>query len=102
MNGANASYNYHFKHFNRGWYSGGALEYGRWSVNVNEEEVYVLSSVLVGPQIGYRIAGEGGFTFSWDVALGYTAVLSETGATDEDTQEAGLGVRGRLNLGWSF
>ena len=102
LNGANTAYNYHFKHFNRGWYSGGAVEFTRWSVNIDKEEVYAQSRVLVGPQIGYRIAGEGGFTFSWDWALGYSAILAETGETEEEVQEAGLGTNGRLNLGWSF
>jgi hypothetical protein len=100
--GANTAYNYHFKHFNRGWYTGGALEFERLSENVNEEEVGSRSRVTVGPQIGYRIAGEGGFTFSWDWGLGYSVLLSETGEMSGDPQEAGLAGHGRLNLGWSF
>ena len=96
---AHGSYNYYFKGFNRGWYTGGTLEYGRYTSRVEGDDALVESSVdtysnlKAAPHIGYKIATEKGFTFAWDTGLGYQVGFGEAN---------GLALVGSLNLGWSF
>jgi hypothetical protein len=94
---ANGSYNYYFKGFNRGWYTGGTLEYDHYMPRVEgldgvaDDIEGSYSTLKVGPHIGYKIATQKGFTFSWDTGLAYQ--FGDLG---------GLALVGNLNLGWSF
>ena len=105
--GTSAGYNYHFKHFNRGWYTGAGVQYDQFSLLVGDANQGSWSLLEVGPHIGYRIAGEGGFTFSWDLGIGYAVALGDsvTGANgpDADSRSGGLALTGSgVRLGWSF
>lgn len=63
--------------------------------------------VEVGPHIGYRVAGEGGFTFTWNWGLEYGISLGDTvtgeNGPDADTLSGGSAFMGSgIRLGWSF
>ena len=64
--GFNGAYNYYFKDFNRGWYTGIALEYDSFTASYGDESSAPADVLEIGPTIGWKIAGQGGFTFSWD------------------------------------
>ena len=111
---ATGSYNYYFKGFNRGWYTGGTLEYDLFTPRSEGEDasysVGSFSNLSVGPHIGYKIATEKGFTFSWDVGVAYQAGFGNVDAQDlllgiapgiATSRLAFVGV-GSLNVGWSF
>ena len=103
----NGAYNYYFKHFNRGWYTGGGVEYGMYtpSVSAGDESAEASSfhNLTVGPHIGYKIAAKGGFTFSWDYGLGYQMVFGDTTASIAPSLNTNrVSGMGGLNMGWSF
>ena len=105
--GINGAYNKHFKHFNRGWYTGAGFEYDQFTLNVDDSDQGTWRLLEIGPHIGYRIAGEGGFTFTWDWGLGYSISLGDTvsgeNGPDEATRGGGLAFMGTgIRLGWSF
>lgn len=98
-----ASYNRYFKHFNRGWYWGAGLEYDRLTPSVTvgdevDETGSAYSTIVAAPHIGWKVATEGGFTFSWDYGLGYRQGFG----SDVDESVNGLGATGSMNMGWSF
>ena len=105
--GVNGAYNYHFKHFNRGWYTGAGFEYDQFTESIGDNVNGTFRLLEIGPHIGYRIAGEGGFTLSWDWGMGYGISLGETftdeAVTDKDMRDGGLAYMGTgIRLGWSF
>ena len=105
--GFTGAYNYYFKNFNRGWYTGGAVEFSSYTPTLTagdqSETMEGWSQLRIGPQIGWKIATEGGFTFSLDSALGYGAAF---GSTDNSIAPRTSANRVRLwnslNMGWSF
>ena len=103
--GAFGSYNFHFKHFNRGWYGSGIARYDRVSATFGDESAGGYNRVTVGPAIGWKVATEGGFTFKWDLGLGYSTVFGYAGGDGNGSigePEGALGGLGSLNLGYSF
>ena len=99
--GVNGAFNYYFKNFNRGWYTGGAVEFDRITATVGNKEAGSYSALEIGPTIGWKRCTEGGFTFSWDWGLGYAAVLgAEEG--DGTVTPGSLAFLGGLQMGYSF
>lgn len=99
----NAAYNWYFNDFNRGWYGGAATKYDR-NVLVAEAagesaSTDPYSTLTVGPHIGLKVASEGGFTFSWNIGMGYRTTFGTTSEDEGALPWAGLGS---LNMGWSF
>ncbi|MEC8423692.1 MAG: hypothetical protein VX000_07935, partial [Myxococcota bacterium] len=91
---------------------GGGLEYDLYTLTYEgggqSASPGSYSNVTVGPHIGYKIAGEGGFTFSWDYGIGYQltfgsddaqAALAISAPSIADSRVASMGS---LNMGWSF
>ena len=103
--GAYGGYNYHFKHFNRGWYASGIARYDHIGATFGEEPAGSYSRVAVGPALGWKVATEGGFTFKWDLGVGYGAYLGyDAGSSSASMGEPKNGVvgLGSLNMGMSF
>jgi hypothetical protein len=103
--GAFGSYNYHFKHFNRGWYVSGIARYDRITADFGGDAAGSYNTATVGPAIGWKVATEGGFTFKWDFGLGYATTFGYTpGGSSASVGEPTGGVAGlgSLNLGYSF
>ena len=101
--GVNSSYNYYVKNFNRGWYGGLGLMLYRDVEKVDSETNSTHNVFKGGPHVGYKIATEGGFTFVWDMGLGYQTELGES--TSKDGTEIiylGLAGMGKLSFGYSF
>ena len=111
---ATGAYTYYFKGFNRGWYTGGTLEYDRYTPRVEaaDEEADTglrsFSNLTVGPHIGYKIATKKGFTFSWDTGGGYQFGFGDAATQDflfyttPRIASSRFALLGSLNLGWSF
>jgi hypothetical protein len=111
---ATGAYTYYFKGFNRGWYTGGTLEYDRYTprVEAGDEEADTglrsFSNLTVGPHIGYKIATKKGFTFSWDTGGGYQFGFGDAATQDflfyttPRIASSRFALLGSLNLGWSF
>lgn len=104
---ATGAYNYYFKHFNRGFYTGLGMQYGMYSpeATAGSEQAALgsFSQLRIGPTIGYKVATESGFTFSWDWGLGYGAVFGDTsGSIAPLISESGVRGLGSMNMGWSF
>jgi len=107
--GGGAGANYYFKGFDRGWYCGGLLEYGfsTYSVKVDGDGVEGrLQTVLLTPNVGYKYIGATGFTFGWELGVGYQGTFGNKvtvgSATAEAPADSGLRVTSSLFLGWSF
>jgi hypothetical protein len=104
---ATGAYNYYFKNFNRGWYTGAGVEYSMYtpSVSAGDESASAesFSNMTIGPHIGWKVATEGGFTFSWDYGLGYQVVFGDTsGSIAPSLNTNRASGMGSLNMGWSF
>jgi hypothetical protein len=103
--GAYGSFNRHFKHFNRGWYASGIVRFDRFASTYGDEPAGGYNQLAVGPAIGWKVATEGGFTFKWDLGLGYGARFGvEEGTADVKVTapKSGIAGLGGLNLGFSF
>jgi len=102
--GVNAAFNYHFKHFNRGWFVSGGLWYDNFSAKLEGEDAGGWSTLKVGPTFGYKIAAESGFTFAFDAGFGYGLSLGSDVDDDEVSagSSGGLAYLGSTSIGWSF
>jgi hypothetical protein len=104
--GITGAYNYYFKNFNRGWYTGGAVEFSNYTGTIEgggESDSSSWSQLRVGPQIGWKIATQKGFTFSVDTALGYGAAFGEVSESFAPrVSSSRVRLFGGLNMGWSF
>ena len=107
--GLNGSYTWHFNHFNRGWFASADAAYDHYAGSFGEKDLGSYQTLELIPSIGYRIATQGGFTFSIDWGLGYRAVLSDEQefkvASLDSGQPIGMGpvaTQGKIQLGWSF
>ena len=99
--GVNGAFNYYFKNFNRGWYTGAAIEFDMIAATYGETEAGSYNVVEIGPTIGWKRCTQGGFTFSWDWGVGYGAVFgAEEG--DGTTTPGGLAFLGSMMMGYSF
>jgi hypothetical protein len=107
--GVNAAWTRHLKHFNRGWFFSANAAYDMYRGSVITEDLGSYQTIEVIPNLGYKIASEGGFTFSFDMGIGYRAVFGDdqifkvpsvTGGAP-----AGMGpvaTNATISMGWSF
>ena len=99
--GGNGAFNYYFKNFNRGWYTGGAVEFDKFTATVGETEAGGFSALEIGPTIGWKRCTEGGFTFSFDWGVGYAAVFGVEEGDGTETPGS-LAFLGSMQMGYSF
>ena len=99
--GVNAAYNYHFKHFNRGWFVSGGMNIDNISATLGDDDAGSYTTLQLGPTLGYKVAGEGGFTFAFDFGYGYQAVLAESDDSLMSTPGSSA-YMGSTSMGWSF
>lgn len=103
--GAYGGYNYHFKDFNRGWYASGIARFDYVNATYGDEAAGKYSRLALGPALGWKVAGDGGFTFKWDIGLGYGSYFgydAGSGSAQVGKPKNGVAGLGSLNLGMSF
>lgn len=114
-----ATYNFYFKDFSRGWYTGAGLNFyhirykgpsmiSEMTAESDDDNLSnpLLDSLQMGPHIGWKISTQTGFTFSVDgglVLLDYV-VSSEKVLLDEKETltKSRTPFMGSVNIGWSF
>ena len=107
--GGNASYTVHFNHFNRGWFASADAAYDTYRGALGEQSLGGYQTVELVPSLGYKIAGEKGFTFLFDWGLGYRMVFGDDQQFKvpalDGGEPAGMGpvaTRATMQMGWSF
>lgn len=99
--------------FTRGWFAGIGLDWigldsSRFTPSSESDSgetdtAASFSNIRVGPTLGYKVASQGGFTFSMELGRGDSTVMGDTaGSISPAICEPGMRGMGSRNMGWSL
>lgn len=112
-----AGYTFYFRDFERGWFVHTDVALSRVNTAVwlfDHHATLKLTTITMGPTVGWKWVGKRGFTAQTDLGVGYTAVPGNPRADHrngysyqlEDTiyreKQGSFGWLGGVDVGWSF